>query len=136
MWLTDMFYDLFPICFYSGLLLVTAYFTIEKKGKVVLTCILLLLLSFVYIDQYPTKYPFEDDWIIGKTREEILERYEDQRLIFDEEDWITYRCRGYFSYGGKNWWAHEEQGVDIDYEYTIFFDESGKAAYIEYRGYG
>ena len=137
MWpFNDILYDLFPFCFYGILLLVIAFFAVTKKKKIVLICILVLLFSFVYIDRYPTRFPFEDDWIIGKTREEILERYEDQRLIFDEEDWIAYRCHGYYSYGGQNWWAHREQAVDIDYYYEVFFDESGKAYYIEYKGYG
>ena len=133
--LSEMLYEFFPYLFYGGILLLILFFTILKKGKIVLICILALLFSFVYIDRYPTRYPFEDDWILGKTREEILQRYEDRYAHIDD-DKITYHCHGYFSYGGKNWWAHREQGVDIEYEYTIYFDETGTAKGIEYWSHG
>ena len=137
MWpLTEFLYDLFPFFFYGGLVFAIAFFIVLKKRKIVIACIIVLLFSFVYIARYPTRYPFADDWIIGKTREEILKQYGNQHLLRNEEDMITYRCHGDYSYAGRNWWTHLKQGVDLDYEYTIFFDASGKAIGIEYRGYG
>ncbi len=95
------------------------YWLIIAEGIVVL-CIVL----FFYL--FPTQFPYMDNWIIGKTREEIVNLY-GEPTGYDWDSMIAYDLgpdRGFFGIMSD---AHH-------WYYYIHFDANGVACKVEEGG--
>lgn len=135
--ISDFCYWLPPIIIVGFSCLVLLYGIRYKEWKAITIGILIVISIIVYAYCIPTRFPFEDHWIIGKTREEIIERYARQENAFrsmhllksEYNDRIIYRMNDYFNYSVLHWYDYE---VDVPYNYEIIFDENGFATKIHY----
>jgi uncharacterized protein YxeA len=117
---------------------------ITKKRKLIIFIFVLLIIIIaiitiiIYKTYYPTFYKYNDSWIIGRSYEEIAERYGE----FDLEYSVSYNKEGKAT-GGTGAYEAETPfrrigrqflGGQIPY-YFIVFDENGIATKVYIRGY-
>lgn len=114
---------------------------IKKRGKTVtviiftLLIILLITVAFVYWRSHPTHYKFEDGWVMGNNKEEIVKRYG----LFDKLNYKTKNGKetdiiysaGYLVKKGD---FYSSLPTPEQY-YLIYFDEQGVAIDITIRDY-
>ena len=104
------------------------YGIVKKKTKLVVIPIILttLLCGCVILWNviFPTEYPYVDNWIYGKTQEEIVATYGEP--FSQNETHLSYNLGD----AGKIFGVRflDEIGTEI---YYIYFDENGKAYKIE-----
>lgn len=93
--------------------------------------ILLLTLIAIYWYNHPTCYLYEDRWIIGKTADEIIERYGE----FDSNTpLLTNGYRGGYLVrrDSTDWWGDHIYPMF----YHIYFDENGIAYKVSLKEMG
>lgn len=93
---------------------------------ITITVILIIALIGVYWYTHPTHYLYEDRWIIGKTADQIEQRYGS----YDDNSETIYGLlikRYCVKPGRTDGWGNP---IWPEY-YTIFFDEDGKAYKVE-----
>ena len=92
----------------------------NKKKWIIIGTILLLMVTIISVMSYYASrvhWKYNDKWIIGQTKEEIIERYGE----FDRDFSNTYK--GYFLYrDDKSFMGLSGNGVNM--YYYIIFDEN------------
>ena len=117
------------VVFLLLLLLVPIGFAIwKKKYWIIITeisiCAAIILLFYLF----PTRFPYADPLIMGKTRDQIVFVYGEPTGIYDSESCISYDL------GKDNGFFGLMRSPNHTY-YVIHFDENGRACRISETGH-
>lgn len=82
---------------------------------IVLT-VIILVLEITFFMLFPTRFPYCDSWIMGKTKDDIIAKY-------GEPDYNSYRIGYNVGYGTIGFDVYHNS----DYYYYIEFDDNGFA---------
>ena len=110
----------FPVIVPIGIpvgMLIFGYVKHKRKLLIVASVltVIAVLLEIMFFVLFPTRFPYCDSWIVGKTKDEIVTKY-------GEPDFNGYRIGYNVGYGTI--------GLDapnVDYYYYVEFDENGYA---------
>jgi hypothetical protein len=87
----------------------------NKKILIIGGIVLLFIVIIVSVVNYYTSrvyWKYDDKWIMGRTKEEVMERYGEFDLIYHEEySYFLYKDNGFF-------------GSGLDIYYCIIFDDN------------
>lgn len=104
----------------------------KANKKTTILIIILTIIVFValivgiYWHNHPTHYLYKDSWIIGKTAEQIEERY--GTYDYDSQTTHDLLIKGYcVKHSMTDWWGDPTWP---EY-YMIYFDENGEAYKVE-----
>ena len=97
------------------------YAIVKKKYWVMSIPVVIALVVALCVYLFPTRYPYMDPWIMGKTKEQIVAVY-GEPTGYDGERMISYilgKDRGVLGTGLMD--------SNNDIHYYIYFDENGEA---------
>jgi len=96
----------------------------KKKWIIIATMFLLIVIVASVVNYYSSRvyWKYDDKWIIGRTKEEIIERYGAFDEDFFRERYFIYKDRGLF-------------GGGYDTYYYIIFDEANYAIEVYIGGH-
>lgn len=101
------------------------YGLVKKKYWVLITEAVVILCVVLCLYLFPTRFPYADPWIMGKTKEQIVAVY-GQPTGYNGDGMISYIL-------GKDGgvWGTGLMGSNNDIHYYIYFDENGEAYKIQ-----
>lgn len=102
-----------------GILVPLIYGIVKKKYWILISEGIIILSIALCCYLFPTKYPYVDPWIIGKTREEIV-------AVYGQPDGIDWGSKISYDLG--------RDAAGQDWQYFIHFDENGIAIKVEKAG--
>lgn len=125
----SLFFELLIIgvlaCTALAVLVPLIYGLVKKKYWILIAEAVAILCVVLCLYLFPTRFPYADPWIMGKTKEQVVAVY-GEPTGYDGEGMISYmigKDRGVFGTG--------LMGSNNDIHYYIYFDENGKAYKIQ-----
>lgn len=125
----SLFFDLVIIgmlvCAALAVLVPLIYGLVKKKCWVLIAEAVAILCVAACLYLFPTRFPYADPWIMGKTKDQIVAVY-GEPTGYDGEQMISYmlgKDRGVFGTGLMS--------SNNDIHYYIYFDGNGKAYKIQ-----
>ena len=101
------------------------YGLVKKQYAILIAEAVVILCAVLCLYLFPTRFPYADPWIMGKTKEQIVAVY-GEPTGYDEERMISYilgKDRGVLGTGLMD--------SNNDIHYYIYFDENGEAYKIQ-----
>ena len=122
----------YSVCFLLlvlAIVLVPVIYAIAKKKYWVMSIpVVIALVVALCVYLFPTRYPYMDPWIMGKTQDQIIALYGEP----EGEGWVSEKSMGY-DLGEDNGFFGVMSSPNHLY-YVISFDENGRACNIYVRG--